>query len=221
MNNETKRPAGNFSEWLSQTRSAFIDEKGVTVACGDCKACCTSSYFVHIRPEEKATLKAIDKKLLFPALGLPKGNMLMGYYENGYCPMMTERGCKIYLNRPITCRNYDCRVFTAAGIAAGGDDKAQINERAGQWQFSYPTEQDKKEHDAVKEAANFIQNHADSFPQGTVPSNPSQIAILAIKTYTVFLEPENQNGSKRRTRPDIEVARAVIEAVRAFEAQRS
>ncbi len=202
-------PAGDFSQWLSETRRAFIDEKGVSVECGDCRGCCTSSYFVHIRPEEKGTLAVIDRKLLFPAPGLPKGHKLMGYFENGFCPMMTEQGCQIYAHRPITCRNYDCRIFTAAGLAAGGEEKATINERVLQWEFSYPTELDRKQHAAVMAASKFLQVHPEGFPEGFLPSNPSQIAILAIKAYDVFLE--ETDGS---------AAEAIVKAVKNFEAQR-
>lgn len=232
MANDTKRPsvkskpspaslpAGDFSEWLSRTRRALIDEKGVTVECGDCRGCCTSSYFVHIRPEEKDTLAVIDRKLLFPAPGLPKGHKLMGYFENGFCPMMTEKGCRIYAHRPITCRNYDCRIFAAAGLAAGGEEKATINERVLQWEFSYSSELGRKQHAAVTAAAEFVQTHSDSFSAGSLPGNPSQIAILAIKAYEVFFESEDKQGSGNPSMTIKETAEAIIEAVRKFEAQR-
>lgn len=206
---QRRLPAGDFSQWLEETRQGFINEKGATVACGDCRGCCTSSYFVHIRPEEKGALAVIDRKLLFPAPGLPKGHKLMGYFENGFCPMMTDQGCKIYAHRPITCRNYDCRIFAAAGLAAGGEEKATINARILQWEFSYPTELDRKQHAAVMAAAEFLQAHPEGFPAGFMPSNPSQIAILAIKAYEVFLE-ETEGAT----------AEAMVKAVRDFEAQR-
>ena len=53
---------------------------------------------------------------------MPKGNMLLGYDENGHCPMLIDDKCSIYEHRPITCRSYDCRIFPAAGIVAGDDD---------------------------------------------------------------------------------------------------
>ena len=124
-------PAGEFSSWLRRTRSALVEESGADVPCGECNACCRSSYFIHIRPEETRTLSRIPKKLLFPAPGLPKGNVLLGYDEHGRCPMLIDDKCSIYEHRPQTCRNYDCRIFSAAGIAAGDDDKALITQRYG------------------------------------------------------------------------------------------
>ncbi len=188
--------------------------------CGECKACCTSSYFIHIRPEENQTLARINKKLLFPAPGLPKGNVLLGYDQHGRCPMLIDGRCSIYEHRPLTCRNYDCRIFTAAGIAAGDDDKALINQRIQRWNFSYPTRRDRDQHSAVQAAAIFLRERAECFPGGAVPSNPSQLAILAIKVYKVFLKQNDDSGKTGHVSPDIEAAKAIMEANEKFEARR-
>lgn len=74
-------PAGRFSAWLRRTRHALQNENGAAVPCGDCNACCRSSYFIHIRPEETRTLKRIPSQILFAASGLPKGNLVLGYDE--------------------------------------------------------------------------------------------------------------------------------------------
>lgn len=186
--------AGCFSSWLRRTRHGLATEKASVVNCGPCKACCTSSYFIHIRPEEKQALSHIDKKLLFPAPGLPKGNVLLGYFENGHCPMMTDKGCSIYAHRPLTCRTYDCRIFAAAGIDAGGADQEAINQQARHWQFCYPTARDRAQHEAVKAAALFLQTHADAFPTGMIPRNPSQLALMALKVYQAFLGNPEENA---------------------------
>jgi hypothetical protein len=135
----TKRqdlPAGGFSSWLRRTRSAQTGKGTANVPCGECIACCTSSYFIHIGPGESRTLSRIPKELLFPAPGLPKGHVLLGYDENGCCPMLVDGKCSIYEHRPQTCRGYDCRVFPAAGIEAGDSDKELINLRIRRWKFS-------------------------------------------------------------------------------------
>ena len=206
-------PAGCFSSWLRRTRSALVKENGAEVPCGDCIACCMSSYFIHIRPEEKLTIARINKKLLFPAPGLPKGNVLLGYDENGCCPMLIDGRCSIYEHRSLTCRSYDCRIFTAAGIAAGEKDKALVNQRIRQWKFSYPTRLDRDLHAAVSAAAAFLRERARMLPGGAVPTNPSQIAILALKGYKVFLRRDDMP-------PDNEVAKAIMEANERFEARR-
>src|SRR5262249_23063586 len=114
-------PAGDFSTWLAATRRALGSDADVDVPCGTCTAGCTASYFIHVRPDETRTLARIPKALLFPAPGLPKGHKVMGYGENGHCPMLVDNACSIYADRPQTCRTYDCRVFPASGIEP--DDK--------------------------------------------------------------------------------------------------
>lgn len=212
-------PAGDFSSWLQRTRSALIQGTEVAVPCGECTACCTSSYFVHIRPEEIQTLTRIKRKLIFSAPGLPKGNVVMGYDQHGHCPMLIDTTCSIYAHRPRTCRAYDCRIFSAAGIAAGNADKALINQRIDRWQFSYPSQRDRDEHAAVKSAEQFLCAHAECFPAGAVPSNPSQLAILAIKVYDVFLKHIDDLSKAGHVAPVSEVALAIMEANEKFEAR--
>jgi Fe-S-cluster containining protein len=197
-------PAGGFSEWLRAMRRALAGDSGMDVACGDCVGCCTSSYYIKVRPNETRALQAIDARFLEPG---PRGSQLMGYRENGHCPMFDGRGCSIYSDRPDTCRTYDCRVFTAAGIPAGGDDKSVINERVASWRFEYPTETDRREQRAVTAAANFLRQHPVRFPGGHVPSRASDIAVLAVKTYEVFLD---EPGDARET------AAAIVAAARNF-----
>lgn len=212
-------PAGDFSSWLCHARSALITESGTEVDCGECIACCISSLFIHIRPEETRTLGRIRKDILVAAPGLPKGHVLLGYDKNGFCPMLINGKCSIYEHRPLTCRNYDCRVFTAAGITAGGRDRARITERVRRWKFSCPTERDRDEHLAIQAAAKFIQEHAEYFPGGKIPSNPGQLAILAIKVYDVFLKKDGGPAKTGCASSDIEVANAIVEACREFDAR--
>ncbi len=213
-------PAGNFSSWLRHTRNALLVENGTDVACGECIACCISSQFVHVRPEESRTLDRIRKDLLVAAPGLPMGHVLLGYDKNGFCPMMVNGKCSIYEHRPLTCRNYDCRVFTAAGITAG-DDKPRITQRVKRWKFSYPTERDQDEHLGVKAAAHFIRDHAECFPGGKIPGTPSQLAILAIKVYDVFLKRPAVPDNTGRASLDHEIAEAIVDACRKFDARMS
>ncbi len=210
MQNQQTIPAGDFSAWLRQVRNSLQGTRGIEVACGDCIGCCSSSYFIHIKPQEKAALSRVPEEVLFPAPGMPNGHVLMGYDKAGLCPMLKNRRCAIYDHRPQTCRNYDCRIFAAAGIAAGSTDKDVINERVNRWQFNYPTELDRKEHQAVRAVAAFVRDHASSFPAGRVPDNPSQLAVIALKSYDVFL-----NRDDNRT--PAESAKAIVEACRQFD----
>src|SRR5487761_2058332 len=106
--------AGRFSLWLDTFLGALRSGETSDVPCGSCTACCTSSQFVHISPDEVETLASIPTELLFPAPRLPRGHVLMGYDEHGHCPMLVAGKCSIYEQRPRTCRSYDCRVFAAS-----------------------------------------------------------------------------------------------------------
>ncbi len=136
----------------------------------------------------------------------------MGYHDDGTCPMLDAGQCTIYHQRPQTCRDYDCRVFAAAGIDAGGDDKHVINERVRAWQFTYPTDDDRRAHDAVQSAAAFIRDRSSSFPRGRAPTAPTGIAVLAIKVYTIFLDAPSLGN-------EADTARAIVAASREFDAR--
>lgn len=134
----------------------------------------------------------------------------MAARPDGTCPMLRDNECTIYQSRPQTCRDYDCRVFAAAGVAAGGSNKVVINRRVSEWRFSYPAESDRRAHAAVKAAAAFIAGKRSSFPGQHVPVGPTGIAVLACETYEVFLEPG------LHVRPDTEVARLILDTSRHF-----
>lgn len=186
---QKKLPAGQFSLWLKQTLEAQIQSVGVEVPCGDCTACCTSSYFIHISPEEKQTLASIPKMFQFPAPNLPKGHVLLGYDEQGHCPMLKDNKCSIYERRPLTCRQYDCRVLAAAGFTTNHDKAKLVDQQIRRWKFSFPQELDHEAFSAVQAAALFLREHAGEFPEGIVPKLPTQLAMLALKVHEVFLKP--------------------------------
>jgi len=144
---------------------------------------------------------------------MPEGDRIMGYREDGTCPMLdTGRRCTIYEHRPQTCRDYDCRIFAAAGIDAGGSDKHVINRRVRAWRFTYASEDERLTHEAVRTAASFVQERRSSFPGGRAPTAPTGIPVLAVKAYPVFLDPGVHEKS------DEEIAMAIIKASGAFDA---
>jgi hypothetical protein len=71
--------AGDFSDWLGRFRASLSGNGGVEVDCGECFGCCRSSYFIHLRPEDRDAARKIPAEVLFPAPGQPKGHFLMGY----------------------------------------------------------------------------------------------------------------------------------------------
>jgi hypothetical protein len=179
-------PAGEFSPWLRQMRLALRAEGGSDVPCNGCTACCTSSQFVHIEPDETETLAHIPEELLSPAPLLPKGHVVLGYDENGHCPMLVDNRCSIYEHRPRTCRTYDCRVFAAAGVDLDDADAIAVAERARRWEFALPTVGDRADIDAVRAAARFLADDGDDNEDSD--SDATQVAVLALEIYDLFLD---------------------------------
>ncbi len=179
----SKRAVGSFAAWLVQMESALAGEADATVACDGCTACCTSSQFVHIGADETEALAAIPDELLFDAPASPAGAKLMGYDEQGRCPMLAEHGCSIYEVRPRTCRTFDCRIFPAAGIDADAA-KPQLVARAREWVFEETEDRDVELAQAVRRAA---AHHVEQTPQSAVLS-PSSVAVYAVRHYRDHLE---------------------------------
>lgn len=205
--------AGPFEQWLAQARASLLGDTGADVPCGDCVGCCVSSYHIPVRSTDSAALARIPSTWLISAAGMAPGQRMMGYRDDGTCPMLTDRKCTIYDDRPQTCRDYDCRIFAAAGIDAGDAEKDVINRRVRAWRFSYPTDADLQAHRAVLAAASFIQTKRGSFPGSRAPTAPTGIAVLALKVYSLFLN----TGAGTDSRSDEDIARAVIQASRAFD----
>ena len=201
--------AGPFGAWLTAARASLRGEgRGLDVPCGDCVGCCTSSLFVHVAPDETSTLAVIPTRLLVRAPGRPRGHLLLGFADDGACPMLKARACSIYEQRPRTCRDYDCRMLAAAGVEAG-DGKDAINERVRAWAFTYESDDARRAHDAVRAAAACIRDERASFPGGAAPSSPDQIAVLALKVYELFLDGPARTAA--------ETATAIVDGSRAFE----
>src|SRR5947208_1273687 len=70
--------AGPFAAWLAEMGRALRTQGATTVPCDGCVACCSSSQFVHIEPDERDALDAIPAHWLFPAPGMPQGFVVMG-----------------------------------------------------------------------------------------------------------------------------------------------
>ena len=167
--------------------------------------------FIPIKPEETKTIQRIPRALLFPAPGLPKGHVLLGYDDQGRCPMLVDNECSIYEDRPQTCRDYDCRVFAATGITVDPETQAEIANRVKAWAFDYESEGSREEHTIVREAAAFLQKNRDLFTKGSLPGYPVQLAALAITIYRLFAE---LTGEKLTVPPDAAIAQAIMNAIK-------
>ena len=177
-------PAGSFTVWLGTIGPALRGEGESDVPCGTCTGCCTSSQFVLVTPDDTAARSVIPAGLLFPAPFLP-GSHLLPYDERGRCPMLGERGCTIYAERPMTCRTYDCRVFPAAGVLPDEPGKEPIATQAARWEFTYASVDAAVLHDAVRAAATFMREHADELG-GVHRRNATQLAVAAVETHHLF-----------------------------------
>jgi hypothetical protein len=133
----------------------------------------------------------------------------MGYRDDGSCPFLVERRCSIYTDRPQTCRDYDCRIYAAAGLVPDGS-RPVIASRVGAWEFSLSSEQDRHEANAVKRAARFIRDNAALFPKAMRAGSATAAAVLAVKTYPMFLAPHESLSAE-------EMAKRVMGAARIFD----
>jgi Fe-S-cluster containining protein len=165
--------AGPFSAWLTEMRAALRGERDANVPCNGCVACCASSQFVTIAPDETDALAHIPAALQFPAPRLPRGHAVIGYDEHGRCPMLGTDGCSIYEHRPRACRTYDCRIFAATGIELTEPEKAAIAERVRRWRFTYATPADETEHDRLRSTAARLRADA--------PQDPTHRAVHAVE----------------------------------------
>jgi Fe-S-cluster containining protein len=196
--------AGPFPVWLDGMLAALRGEADADVPCGSCTACCTSSQFVHVAPDETATLARIPPELRFPAPGLPPGHVVLPYDERGHCPMLVDGACSIYDDRPRTCRIYDCRIFPAAGVEPDPETQPAIAARVAGWEFELDTADARSRLQAVRDAADHLRDAA-GLRLGTAPVNGTQLAVLAVEVHEAFLGEDP---------PDPEVVAAAVDRVR-------
>jgi len=189
--------AGPFATWLVATDAAISAQEETQVPCGGCTACCTSSQFVYVGPGELDTIAHIPAALLFPAPGLPAGHYVLGYDEEGRCPMLVDGGCSIYEHRPRACRVYDCRVMAAAGVEPDLPEQEDLAARVRQWSFGHPSATDRVLHEAVRAAARYLGAHHHQLP---VPPNAPQLAALAVEVHRCFVDDEGP----RLVEPDVQ-----------------
>lgn len=119
----------------------------------------------------------------------PAGRWLMGYRDDGSCPFFEAGQCSIYAQRPRTCRDYDCRIYAAAGLLPEGD-RPLIAQRVQAWEFSFPTAGEPQQAQAVRRAVRFVRSHAGLFPPQMRAHSPTAAAVLAVKVYPLFMQPE-------------------------------
>lgn len=183
---ETQHDAGDFGTWLQAIRDALEHGDPMDVACGNCTACCRASYFIPVAPGE-AAFQAIPDNLLFPA---PRDNrrLIMGYDKRGRCPMLSSSGCEVYAARPMTCQQYDCRIFAATAIAPQSHQERHIAQRAKRWTFTYADERSRKDHSRLQASGRWLLSQRAALP---VEISDVQLALLAIRGLNLGIEPRS------------------------------
>ena len=158
--------AGAFTAFLENV----LTGQEADVPCNGCNACCRSSYFIHVHAFERDSLAHIPEVLRFKAPTSVEGDQVMGFDERGSCPMLKDG------------------IFAACGIAAGGEEKAAVNQQVQRWQFDLATAQDKRAFSAVRQAVEFLQTHQAKFPEDFIPNNPTAFALLALNNHKWFFD---------------------------------
>jgi hypothetical protein len=212
----TQRPAGSLGQWLSTMQAVLRNEAVADVPCDGCVGCCVSSYAIPLRPSDKVALDAVPARLL----GLPADGRLaqMNHRDDGTCPMLEANRCTIYAGRPQTCRDYDCRIYAATGLLPDGN-RPVIRERVLEWRFASATEQESAQLAALHRAASFIREHSALFPPTTRARSAAAAAVLAVKTWPLFIgdEATNEKGGGPEDPPPHEQVKRVLQAARAFD----
>ena len=201
--------AGPVGRWITELRAAIAGDGSANVPCGPCTACCTSSQFVDIGPEEHGALRRIPRELLFPAPRRPKGYLVMGFDQHGRCPMLVDGACSIYEDRPQTCRTYDCRVFAATGVSAADDGKTAIHERTQQWVFEANTDHERVSLVAMTAAARFLRQHRTRIGDHIVPITATHTAVAAFQIHELFIE-SSANAISSTKEPSNEEVRGAL-----------
>jgi len=177
--------AGHFGQWLAAMRQVLRGERDADVPCGDCIGCCISSYPIPLRPGDARARAEVPEQYLLGQSAQGE-RWLMGFREDGSCPFMNGGRCGIYTDRPQTCRDYDCRIYAAAGLVPDGTRQV-IERRVRQWRFVFTADAERADAAAVKRAADFIRAHAALFPPTMRAGSATAAAVLAIKSYQAFL----------------------------------
>lgn len=169
-----------------KTHGQLIAREPADVPCGNCTACCRAGHFIHIEKHE-AAIASIPEALRVVAPGSPRV-YIMGQGENGHCPKLIDNACSIYAKRPIACRAYDCRIFSAARVFPD-ETQPEIASRAHQWHFlpepNNGTNTEANSHEATQKAASFLQQHQQNLFGSMV--NEIQLSLSALKIHHLFL----------------------------------
>lgn len=206
------RSAGDFDEWLTGMRAVLRGEAVADVPCAGCVGCCVSAYAIPLRPGDRVALEKVPDQYLQLR---PGSAVRMLHRADGTCPMLESGRCTIYADRPQTCRDYDCRIYAAAGLEPDGH-RPVIQERVREWRFAPADEAGRERAASVRRAAAFIRSHAQLFPAAVRAHSATAAAVMAVKVHALFLGDPDVGAV-----PPEELVRQVLAAAREFDAAAS
>jgi hypothetical protein len=178
--------AGRVASWLASMDAALNGDAESDVPCDGCTACCRSSTFVPVLPDDAGALAAIPADLLFPLPGRPEVRV-MGYDDDGHCPMLVDDRCSIYAQRPRACRVYDCRAFAATGVEPDVDSQPAVAARVRRWRFDVVDDADRAAVAALQAAGRWIAGHEAELSAEVAPTTAVHRAMLAFELHPAFL----------------------------------
>lgn len=178
-NHKEQLNAGPFSSWLEQIRISLHRGESVEVPCGICAACCTSGFYIAISKQETASLDKIPEECLFEIPGVTDA-VYIGCDDQGNCHLLNGERCQIYEHRPVACRTFDCRIYTATGIEPDKESSSPINQKIQGWKFEYPTKKDHNQQLILKAAAAILGASQDIAADNLSTKNSRIIALRAI-----------------------------------------
>jgi len=122
-----------ISQWIKDTGEG--QEKGISVPCGECHACCT-----HVNAQLYPHELRLDFKTKFSK---SEGKYHLKHKANGKCTYLNQQGCTIHNRVPKVCRTFDCRYMgffniihpTHDGITAASKRWIFINDHDELWQY--------------------------------------------------------------------------------------
>jgi uncharacterized protein len=200
--------AGPFGKWLASMRAVLRGEGDADVPCGSCVGCCVSSYPIPLRVEDEVARDLVPEQWLVGS-SKPGERWLMAFREDGSCPFLSTQGCGIYADRPRTCRDYDCRIYAAAGILPDGE-RPLIQQRVRDWEFDFESPDARRQALAVVRAATFIRENPGLFPVSMRAQSATAAAVMAVKGFELFLSDQSLE------RPEL-VAQRLVAACAAFD----
>lgn len=200
--------AGSFGQWLAAMRAVLRGERDADVPCGDCVGCCVSAYPIPLRPGDVRARAEVPEQFLLGTMAAGE-RWMMGFREDGSCPFMEAGRCGIYTDRPQTCRDYDCRIYAAAGLVPDGN-RAIIERRVKQWEFSFASAEEREAAAAVRRAARFIQENAALFPSSLRAGSATAAAVMAIKCFPAV-------GAAEVAGSEAEVTQRILATLRKFD----